>query len=265
MFAHVSVFLCAIVSLSFGQLLTTDRQCLPDTNDFATKVEKSSIVVYGKAMAKIMNEGSESIFHVFYQVDCILKGPATLRQINITNAGRVPGKQHCQEFPVGRGYSIAFLEPVSANQSDFKTFTPADFTEIREEGNSTSQLLARTCNLHRIVPRQSLASVADVCPPVGTHPICQEMNVTSLLVPNARLNSTVAIPIETKPTASDVIVAPRGQNEHSNKSALTPEQEIDMIRSKSAHEHQEHADGNLGIKTTCSIFLMVIAFVFSFF
>lgn len=88
MFAHVSVFLCVIVSLSFGQLLTPDRQCLPDTNDFATKVEKSSVVVYGKAMAKILNVGSESIFHIFYQVDCILKGPATLRQINITNAGK---------------------------------------------------------------------------------------------------------------------------------------------------------------------------------
>ncbi len=87
MFTISSVFLLIIVSLSHGQ--PTNRQCAPDTIDFATKVGKSSVVVYGKAMAKIMNEGSDSIFHVFFQVDCVLKGPATLRQINITNAGKI--------------------------------------------------------------------------------------------------------------------------------------------------------------------------------
>ncbi len=87
MFAISSVFLLIIVSLCCGEP-TNDQQCPPDTIDFATKVEKSSVVVYGKAMAKIMNERSDSTFHIFFQVDCVLKGPATLRQINITNAGK---------------------------------------------------------------------------------------------------------------------------------------------------------------------------------
>ena len=88
MFAISSIFLLIVVSFCHG-IPANDRHCTPDTIDFATKVEKSSVVVYGKAMAKIMNEGSESVFHVFFQVDCILKGPATLRQINITNAGKI--------------------------------------------------------------------------------------------------------------------------------------------------------------------------------
>lgn len=88
MLARLSLCLLVAVSLCYGQATSGDRQCLPDNVDFAEKVEKSSVVVYGKAMAKIMNDGSESVFHVFYQVDCILKGPATLRQINITNAGK---------------------------------------------------------------------------------------------------------------------------------------------------------------------------------
>ena len=87
MFTLPSILLLTIASLCHGQ--TSNRQCPPDAVDFATKVDKSSIVVYGKAMAKIMNEGSDAVFHVFYQVDCVLKGPTTLRQINITNAGKI--------------------------------------------------------------------------------------------------------------------------------------------------------------------------------
>jgi hypothetical protein len=87
MFSISSVLLLIVVSLCHGQL--TKRQCAPDTVDFTTKVDKSSVVVYGKPMAKTMNEGSDSVFHVFFQADCVLKGPATLRQINITNAGKI--------------------------------------------------------------------------------------------------------------------------------------------------------------------------------
>ena len=87
MFALSSVLLLMVVSLCYGQ--STKEHCAPDTVDFATKVDKSSIVVYGKSMSKTMYEGSDSVFHVFYQVDCVLKGPATLRQINITYAGRI--------------------------------------------------------------------------------------------------------------------------------------------------------------------------------
>ena len=85
MFAFAGIFI-VLASLCLGQT-KADRSCTPDTVDFNTKLEKSTVVVYGKTMAKIMNEGSESIFSVSFQVDCILKGPATVRQINITNAG----------------------------------------------------------------------------------------------------------------------------------------------------------------------------------
>ncbi|UJR30466.1 hypothetical protein I4U23_017999 [Adineta vaga] len=263
MFVHLTFFLFVIVSFSSSQLLTNDRQCLPDTTDFATKVEKSSVVVYGKAMAKIMNDGSDSIFHVFYQVDCILKGPATLRQINITNAGRVQGKQYCQEFPVGRGYSIAFLEPISSDKPDYKTFFPADFAEIREDGNSTSQLLARTCNLHRIVPRQSLASVTDVCPDVGTHPICHEITNTTLPTIVNQVNLTTIILADIKSNSSNTTIIVPGNHEHSNQAIYTPEQEIEMIRSKSGVHQVDTDEKNSAKTTTFGIYVMIIALIFA--
>lgn len=87
MFVISSIFLLITLSLCHG-VPTIGQQCAPDTIDFATKVEKSSIVVYGKVMANILHEENSKISHVFFQVDCILKGPATARQINITNAGK---------------------------------------------------------------------------------------------------------------------------------------------------------------------------------
>lgn len=87
MFAFSTILLLLIGSLCYGE--SSKQTCAPDTVDFATKVDKSPIVVFGKAMSKEFYEGSESVFHVFYQVDCVLKGPATLRRINITNAGRM--------------------------------------------------------------------------------------------------------------------------------------------------------------------------------
>ena len=92
MLAIRSILLLLVVSLCSGRP-GSDRECAQDVVDFATKVEKSSVVVYGKTMAKIMNNGSDSVFYVFFQVDCILKGPATLRQINILNAGNYAEEQ----------------------------------------------------------------------------------------------------------------------------------------------------------------------------
>ncbi|CAF0974841.1 unnamed protein product [Adineta steineri] len=253
-----------IVSLCYGQP-TNEGQCLPDTVDFATKVEKSSVVVYGKAMAKIMNDGSDSIFHIFFQVDCILKGPATLRQINITNAGRVPGKQYCQEFPVGSGYSIAFLEPIASNKTTHRTFTPADFAEIRDDGNSTSQLLARTCNLHRIVPRQSLASVSDVCPAVGTHPICHEIVNTTILT-QTELNNITNVILSDETTmltniANKTLVI-SGEADRLTQPIHSPQQEIDAIRGKSS-VHQVDVDKSNNAKSiTFSVLLMIISMIF---
>jgi len=249
------IFLFIIVSLCHGE--PTHRQCALDTIDFATKVDKSSVVVYGKPMAKIMNEGSDSIFHVFFQVDCVLKGPATVRQINITNAGRVEGKQYCQEFSVGRGYAIAFLEPFSSNKTDHKTFTPADFVEILDEGNSTSQLLARTCNLHRLVPRQSLASVTEVCPPVGTHPICLEIANTTVITVANLINSTNVIIL------SDLTTNISNKTIDDNEHLVHPSQEqINSIRGKSG-SIQVDVDKQNGAKSiTFSILLMIMAIFF---
>jgi hypothetical protein len=261
MFAISSVLLLIVVSLCHG--LPTNRECAPDTIDFATKVDKSSVVVYGKAMAKIMNEGSDSTFHVFFQVDCVLKGPATLRQINITNVGRAEGKQYCQEFPVGRGYSIAFLEPILSDKTDHKTFTPADFAEILDEGNSTSQLLARTCNLHRLVPRQSLASVTEVCPAVGTDPIClQVVNTTAIVTTKLLINSTMVIVSDATTNISNETLLITNDKKPLSHPIHTPQQEIDAIRGKSG-TIQVYADKQNGAHSiTFSILLMIMAIFF---
>lgn len=263
MFTVSSLFLLIIVCVCYGKS-TMDRRCTPDTIDFATKVEKSSVVVYGKAMAKIMNEGSDSIFHVFFQVDCILKGPATLRQINITNAGRVEGKQYCQEFPVGRGYSIAFLEPAaSIDKPDHKTFIPADFVEILEERDSTSQLLARTCNLHRLVPLQSLASVTEVCPAVGTDPICHPViTTTTVSTTNLLINTTNIISSTiTTETLNKTFVSSDDKG-HLSHPIHTPQQEIDAIRGKSGINQVDVDKQNGANSITYSILLIILAIFF---
>jgi len=260
MFAISSVFLLIIVSLCHGQ--PTSRQCTPDTVDFATKVDKSSVVVYGKPMAKIMNEGSDSAFHVFFQVDCVLKGPATLRQINITNAGRVEGKQYCQEFSVGRGYAIAFLEPISSNKTDHKTFTPADFVEILDEGNSTSQLLARTCNLHRLVPLQSLATVADVCPAVGTHPICLELVNATVITTFNLINSTNIILSDVTTNISNKTLLISDDKGHLTSPIHIPQEQIDLIRGKSGSIQVDVDKHNDAKSMTFSILLMIMAILF---
>jgi hypothetical protein len=261
MFALPSILLLIVVSLCYGQ--PPNRQCPPDTVDFATKVDQSSVVVYGKVMAKIMYEGNDSVFHVFYQVDCVLKGPSTLRQINITYAGRVEGKHYCQEFPVGRGYSIAFLEPSAVNKTDHKTFTPADFVEILDEGNSTSQLLARTCNLHRIVPRQSLASVTEVCPAVSTDPIClQVANATAIIPTNFLINSTNDILSDVKTNISNKTIHIIDEKGLLSKPIHTPQQEIDAIKAKSGTIQVDVDKQNGAQSITFNILLMIMAIFF---
>jgi len=261
MFAFSNVLLLVIVSLCYGQL--TKQQCEPDTVDFATKVEKSSIVVYGKAMSKVMYEGSDSVFHVYYQVDCVLKGPATARQINITYAGHVEGKKYCQELPAGRGYSIAFLEPNPVNKSDHKTFTPTDFMEIHNEGNSLNELLARTCNLHRLVPRQSLADVATVCPVVGTDPSClQAANSTVIITTNLLNNSTNIILSDASTNVSNKTTLMTDNKGLLAQPIHTPQQEIESIRGKSGTIQVDVDKQNGAKSTTFSILLMIMAIIF---
>jgi len=171
MIAISTAFLLIVLSFSNGKP-TFNKQCPKDTIDFATKVENSSVVVYGKTKSKILYEGNDSMFYATFQVDCILKGPVTERDINITQAGRGLNKTFCQDLPVGHGYTIAFLEPQPLNVNDSKTFIPSDFVEVPFEGNSTSELLANTCNLHQMLPLGSSAPITDVCPGVSTNPYC---------------------------------------------------------------------------------------------
>ncbi len=151
------------------------------------------------------------------------------RKTRAFHSGRVEGKQYCQEFPVARGYSIAFLEPSSSNKTDHRTFTPADFVEILEEGNSTSQLLARTCNLHRLVPRQSLASVTEVCPAVATDPSCHEIvntTVTTIVKTNLSNNATNIIVSEVTPNVSNKTILIVDEKGHLTQPIHTPRQAL---------------------------------------
>ncbi|CAF3501058.1 unnamed protein product [Rotaria sp. Silwood1] len=300
MFTIANIFFLIVISLCYG-VPTIDRQCPPDTNDFKTKVEKSSIVVYGKVMAKMLDEESDSTFHVFFQVDCILKGSTTLRQINITKAGHVEGKQYCQEFPVGRGYSIAFLEPILSNTTNYYTFTPADFVEILVEENSTNLLLTRTCNLHQIVPRQSSALAIEVCPAVSTDPICHEnfdvtttimttdslMDITSNILFDVTTNTVLSDTTTTTTTTtttnnllvdtttnnvlsdittniSNEILSISNDNEFLPQAINPTQQEINAIETKS-HINQVDVDLHNSAKSiTYSILMMMIAIVFCF-
>jgi hypothetical protein len=177
--------------------------------------------------------------------------------------GRAEGKQYCQEFPVGRGYSIAFLEPNAGNKTDHKTFTPADFMEILDEGNSTSQLLARTCNLHRIVPRQSLASVNDVCPAVSTDPICLQVANATLIIPTNLLNNlTKVISSDVKTNLSNKTIHITNEKGILSQPIHSPQQEIDAIRGKSGTIQVDVDKHNGAQSITFSILLMIMAIYF---
>lgn len=256
MIALSSVALLLFVTLSHG-LTTTGRTCPTDNVDFKTKVQNSTIVVYGKSMAKTLNEGSDSVFHISFQVDCILKGPPTARQINITNTGRVPGRQYCQEFPVGRGYSVAFLEPVSTTENDPKTFTPTDFVEIVNEGKLIEDLLRSTCSLTQRVPLNSIATVAEICPSVSTAPECQTS--TSGTVPET---TTVVALTQPKDTESSKNETKTNEESHLSKPVQSPEPELDAIRAKSG-QTQVNVDQKSAANKLCwnLILLSLIAFL----
>ena len=87
MIAISTIFALFVFSTCHGRMLFFE-QCANDTIDFATKVENSSFVVFGMSKQKTLADGSDSMFHVNFQVDCIFKGPAMPKMINITQAGR---------------------------------------------------------------------------------------------------------------------------------------------------------------------------------
>jgi hypothetical protein len=152
------------------------------------------------------------------------------------SSGRVEGKTYCQDFPVGRGHSIAFLEYNPSNESSIETFIPSDFVEMAYEGNSTDELLAGTCNLQQLTPHNSPAT--DICPAVSTDRHCSNITL-----------------IKTHPESADIIpiVIPGGSVRG-----------IDIIRSKSG-KIQVDVDTNTGVvnpmKLSILLLLMAISFV----
>ncbi|CAF2369905.1 unnamed protein product [Rotaria sp. Silwood2] len=169
-----TIFFLIVLSTCNGKSILK-RKCAEDTIDFATKVENSSIVVYGKAIEKVLEEESGSTFRVIFRVDCILKGPPIAKYINITRAGRAEGKIYCQNFPSALDQTVAFLELDSS--SDSKTFIPSDFAEIVFEDDSINEELVNTCNLQQSVPLDSSLSITDVCPSVSTGPQCIQTTI----------------------------------------------------------------------------------------
>jgi hypothetical protein len=94
--------------------------------------------------------------------------------------GQVNNRQYCQEFPLGRGHSIAFLERNPSHANNTAIFIPSDFTEMSYEGNITGDLLLATCGLQRLVPLESSAMLVDVCPRVSTASQCfKTVNITT--------------------------------------------------------------------------------------
>lgn len=87
-------------------------------------------------------------------------------------SGYVQGKRFCQDFPVARGYAIAFLERNPFDINATNVFIPADFVEVPYLGNVTRELLEDTCGLHPILPFNSSAMISDACPAVSTNPSC---------------------------------------------------------------------------------------------
>jgi hypothetical protein len=85
----IAIFLLLFVlSVCNGGIIFHDK-CPHDTINFTTKVQNSSFVVLGKSMGKTLDPQSDTMFYVAFQVDCIFKGSAIPRHINITNAGKI--------------------------------------------------------------------------------------------------------------------------------------------------------------------------------
>lgn len=172
MFVICATFFLLFLAECRGQILPNYGRCANDTNDLATRVKGSSIVVFGTTMGKQLNEGSDTTFHVQFRVDCILKGPSISRLINITEAGYSSNRKYCQDFHMARGYSIAFLERRPLYENDTTVFIPADFAEMPYYDNKTDEILSEICDLQQLAPLESTSRTASVCPVVSTAPQC---------------------------------------------------------------------------------------------
>lgn len=89
-------------------------------------------------------------------------------------AGQIEHRNFCQEFPLGRGYSIAFLERNPVNSNDTQNFVPSDFVDMIYQKNITDRLLADTCGMKATLPMGAMEMIRDVCPMVSTTSRCME-------------------------------------------------------------------------------------------
>ena len=182
--------------------------------------------------------------------------------------GHVEGRKYCQEFPStisDHRYSIAFLEPNPLNKSDHGTFVPADFVEVIDEGKSTVDLFARTCNLQRLVPRSSSALVSEICPLVSTDPSCLQTTNSSITMPmNVHINSTNIILSHLPTNVSNKTTTLMTNNKGLLAQPIhTPQQEIEAIRSKSGVVSVDVDKPNGAQSITFSILLLITAIFFS--
>lgn len=171
--------------------------------------------------------------------------------IRCSCVGHVAGKKYCQEFPVGRGYAIAFLEPSPMNTTDLKTFVPADFVEIVDDGSNVQSLLARTCSLHRLVPMHSSALVTEICPAVATDPQCQTTNIEQ--------TSTTSLTTEAPLATTNGVVVLSVKDGHLSKPIPNPQQEIEAIRGKSGLSQVNVDQPSAGQSVTVSLFGLFMA------
>jgi hypothetical protein len=88
MIAVSTIFLLFVLSICNAGVVFHEP-CPLDTIEFATKVENSSFVVLGKSLEKALDQRSDTMFYVIFEVDCIFKGLAIPRRINITYAGKI--------------------------------------------------------------------------------------------------------------------------------------------------------------------------------
>jgi hypothetical protein len=94
MIAVSTIFLLFVLSICNAGVVFHEP-CPLDTIEFATKVENSSFVVLGKSLEKALDHRSDTMFYVIFEVDCIFKGLAIPRHINITHAGKI---EFCDEL-----------------------------------------------------------------------------------------------------------------------------------------------------------------------
>ncbi len=84
----IAIIFLVVLSVCNGGI-TFHEKCPHDNVNFTTKVQNSSFVVLGKTHGKLLDPQSDTMFSVSFQIECIFKGPAIPKYINISNAGKI--------------------------------------------------------------------------------------------------------------------------------------------------------------------------------